>query len=344
MLSRASAASLAVLSTALATAATPAGSSESGALLYRTNSASGLEVRAISPDGSGARTIVTLTDVPGRFIYRVALSPNGKTLAAQDDRGISAVRLSDGATRVVARNAGEFTWSPDSRQIAYRAGNDAKAQIDIVRVDGSGRRRLTRGRSKRTWLTYRSLEWAPNGRRIAFVKWQAYDSYHPPVGGRIAVVTMSGKEKLLPRMRPFVPASLAWTRNATKLAAGGFANTGAVVVRLDRGTVQYLRAANCCVGVSSLAWSPDGTRLAFLGGDTSEGDAGGVVRIGSTRAMVFKQFDRAYDPVWARDSRHFAFIGCQHDSCDVYLSDSDGRDVKRIEGTNGAKDLLDWDD
>jgi Tol biopolymer transport system component len=171
-----------------------------------------------------------------------------------------------------------------------------------------------------------------------------YDSRHPPVGGRIATITMSGAEKALPKVRPFVPASLAWSRSGARLAAGGFIDSGVVIARLDRGRPQYLRATECCVGVDSLAWSPDGTRLAFLGGDPSDGDAGGVIRIGSKRATVFTQFNRAYDPVWARNSRQLAFVGCdrQQERCDVYLSDRDGREVKRIEGTAGVEDLLAW--
>jgi hypothetical protein len=251
MLSRAWVAPLAVVGTVLTAPATLTGESGSDALLYTAYSPRGLEVRAISPEGTGARTIVDLAHVPG--IYRVALSPNGETLAAQGNRGISTIRLPDGVTRVVARNAYEFTWSPDSKQIAYRTG-DAKAQIDIVRIDDSGRRRLTHGRpAKRTWLPYRSLAWAPNRRRIAFVNWQAYDSCHPPAG-----------------------------------------------------------------------------------------DAGGVITIGSRRATVLTQFGQAYDPVWARDSRRLAFVGCQDERCALYLSDSNGRNVKRIDGTTGVDDLLAW--
>jgi Tol biopolymer transport system component len=356
MLARAWAAPLAVLGTLLTTAATPTRATQTESLLYTTyagsGAARGLELRAISLDGTGARTIVRLA-APVPRIYSVALSPNMETLAAEDDGRISTIALSSGTTRTVASNASAFTWSPDSMRIAYRAGSDNPPyrigndipQIYVVRGDGSDRRRLTHGwRPNRTWSTYRSLAWAPNGRRIAFVRWQMYDSRHPPVGGRIATITMSGAEKSLPKVRPFVPASLAWSRSGTRLAAGGFIDSGVVIVRLDRGRPQYLRATNCCVGVDSLAWSPDGTRLAFLGADTSEGDIGGVIRIGSKRATVFTQFNRAYDPVWARDSRQFAFVGCDEKQkrCDVYLSNRDGREVKRIKGTTGAEDLLAW--
>jgi Tol biopolymer transport system component len=75
-------------------------------------------------------------------------------------------------------------------------------------------------------------------------------------------------------------------------------------------------------------------------------DAGGVIRIGSSRATVFTQFDSAYDPVWARDSRHLTFVGCHQAQkrCDVYLSNNSGREVTRIENTKDVEDLLGWTD
>jgi hypothetical protein len=91
---RAWAAPLAVLGTVLTTAATPMRATQTVSLLYTTyagsGAASGLELRAISLDGTGARTIVRLA-APVPRLYRVALSPNMKTLAAESDGRISTI-------------------------------------------------------------------------------------------------------------------------------------------------------------------------------------------------------------------------------------------------------------
>jgi Tol biopolymer transport system component len=68
------------------------------------------------------------------------------------------------------------------------------------------------------------------------------------------------------------------------------------------------------------------------------------MELASKSVTVFDQFDGASDPVWARDSRHFAFVGCHDRDCDVYISSSNGRDVKRVDGTSGVRDLLAWTD
>jgi Tol biopolymer transport system component len=332
---------LAVVGTVVTTAATSS-ESDSQALVYTAGRGQALELRAISPGGTGARTMANLGD---ELIDDVTLSPDGQAAALLDDAGLSIIDLRDGTKRIVAPDAisAGYTWAPDSRRIAYRS-KGPNPQIYVVRVDGSHRSRLTHTRPpKRTWSTYIGLEWAPDGKRIAFMKWQAYDSHHPPVGGRIGLVTISGKQTLLTRVRPFVPASLAWSPNSKALAAGGVSDAGVMIVPVGRGKPQYLRATTCCVGVDP-SWSPDGKRLAFLSGDTSLSDAGGVIELASNRVTVFHQFAPAYDPVWARDSRHFAFVGCHDRNCDVYISSSDGRDVKRVEGTRGVRNLLAWTD
>ena len=329
---------IAAVGTLLAGVAKTSGS-DSQALLYTVRRDQAVELRAISPAGTDARTMATLGD---RFIYDVTLSPNGKAVAeCGGSEGLSVIDLRDGSKRAVAP-CRDYAWAPDSSRIAYADG--VNTQIFVVRADGSARTQLTHTRRpKRTWSTYNGLEWAPDGTRIAFMKWQEYDSRHPPVASRIAVVTMSGKQALLARVRPFVPGSLAWSPNSKAVAAGGFRDAGVMIVSLGRAKPQYLRRTNCCIGVIP-SWAPAKKWLAFLDGDTSEGDAGGVIELASKRLRVFRQFTSAYDPVWARDSRHFAFVGCRNRNCDVYISNSNGLNVKRVAGTRDVTDLLAWTD
>jgi Tol biopolymer transport system component len=347
MLPRAAGTTLALAGMVLVAMPASTGASDTQALLYTAYRSGALELRAISPDGTRARTIAKLGD---RFTYGVTLSPNDQAAAVFDDAGLSVIDLRNGSRRVVARDSAVYTWAPDSKRIAYLTTKRIAyltytAEVAVVRIDGSGRKRLAQQRARRTWLPFAELAWSPDGKRVAFANWQAYDSRHPPVGGRIGTVTMSGKQTLLQRIRPFVPASLAWSPNSKAVAAGGFRDAGVIVVRLERAKPRYLRGTDCCVGVTP-SWSPDGKRLAFLGGDTSLSYAGGVITLAGQRATVFKQFDGARHAVWASDSRHFAFVGCfegdKEFRCDVYVSDGEGRVIERVEGTSGVQDLLRW--
>jgi hypothetical protein len=83
MLPRAWAGLLAVIGTALTTAAAPTSGSDTEALLYTIYAGPVLELRAISPSGTGARSVAKLANVPG--IYRVALSPDATILGAEGD-------------------------------------------------------------------------------------------------------------------------------------------------------------------------------------------------------------------------------------------------------------------
>jgi len=70
--------------------------------------------------------------------------------------------------RVLADSCASFfgTWSPDSKQIAYvrwDGTNDTSGEIVVVKADGSGAHILVSGRD------FQQLAWAPTGDRIAYV-------------------------------------------------------------------------------------------------------------------------------------------------------------------------------
>jgi Tol biopolymer transport system component len=145
-------------------------------------------------DGSGLRQIALAL---GGSSAAPTHSPDGASLAFDQDagrarptaRGIfvaaadgsSARRVTTGIARAEASDTAA-TWSPEGRRLCFTRVRDVgEAALFVVRVDGSGLRRLT------PWsLDASAASWSPDGSRIAF------ESYSTPHAGRSAnLFTMS---------------------------------------------------------------------------------------------------------------------------------------------------------
>jgi dipeptidyl aminopeptidase/acylaminoacyl peptidase len=305
-------------------------------------------VGTMKPDGSGVKL---LQNLPGA---NVRLSPDHSVLGLVDvnQRDLSVIDLSSsGDPRRLAWNVASWTWSPDSRQIAYST-LDGPAQIYVAWVDSrTAPRQITHNArpSSATYFAYRALAWSPDGNRIAFVNWQNYGAHTPLTGGRLFTIAPTGKggERAGPRVGAFatahelpqstgfgfVPTVLGWSPDGSALAIASEADAGVAIVRGSR--VAWLRGSECCVAPRWLAWSPDGTRLAFLGGDTSIGDAGAVAAVDGSTAVVIAQ---GSTPVWSPDGRHVAFLRGRT----MAIADRNGRHIVDMHAATRISELLAW--
>ena len=135
------------------------------------------KIYVMNEDGSG-QTMIAETTRGGSLTW----SPDGSKLAFQDVGGIYTVNPDgSGETRVPTTTGSDQwpSWSPDGSRIAVRNGEGTDG-IDVVNVDGSGRRRVTTGDAG--WPA-----WSPDGSRIAYSS--AGELYVVHVDGR-------GKTKL----------------------------------------------------------------------------------------------------------------------------------------------------
>jgi dipeptidyl aminopeptidase/acylaminoacyl peptidase len=141
--------------------------------------------------------------VAGRYsgsFSSVSWSPDSKTVGFVCTTGLHLIQR-DGTNPRRVPAARSATWSPDGKWIAVESGGRTCCSIDVMRLDGSGRRRLV--------MSGRYPAWSPDGKRIAYL---AVDGirFVTPVG----VDVTPGRQSLEPRGAP------AWSFDGRELAIG----------------------------------------------------------------------------------------------------------------------------
>ncbi|HSM07371.1 MAG TPA: hypothetical protein VK858_22270 [Longimicrobiales bacterium] len=287
-------------------------------------SASENQLRVISRDGAGERTLIS---VPGPFwLSPMAWMPDGKSIIAQQRRsGMAAlgglelveVSMDDGARRVITRFDVQaipaLFVSPDGRHAAYGIAVDDTGARDIHAVD------LADGR---TWPLVagngedKLMGWQPDGSAVFFYSnrelgwgiWRLAVENGRPVGEpelvRGDVWDMAPQGFSGDQFFYVVNRAAAQIRTATVDVASGSVLTPPTMIRPP--SEGWSREP---------AWSPDGDYLAFLDYPAGEGwDANharlGIrsVHTGETRYLPFP-FPSAAQLYWGPESESIRVLG-----------------------------------
>ncbi len=243
----------------------------------------------------------------------VSMSPDGKWVAwiASDSTDGDAVYVADwkqaGAKprRISSVDpldnpiATGIAWSPDSRQFVFlaHARSAPQDQIYSASVDTLKARRISNldGHLK-------DLRWSPDGKQIA-VLYAEHGGGGGPLEAEPAATGVIGSEihnqrltLLMPAgtgLRQLTPANLNiyeydWSTDGSRfvaIAAPGPADNNwwtakMYVLEVDSGKMQMIYAPPPDRQIAAPHWSPDGTRIGFLGGIMSdEGFDGGDIFI-----------------------------------------------------------------
>ncbi|MBW4026912.1 MAG: S9 family peptidase [Acidobacteria bacterium] len=260
-----------------------------------------------------AQLLTSLSQVRG--VSETALSPDGKQIAwvvaaehGGTDIEAAAVTKPDAPRRLTACTSGaagtenHIAWSPDGSQLAFFSdcGADHKTEIYLGRPQGGAARKLTalNGYAK-------SLSWAPDGKHLGFLYVEgatrpsgALAAMKPPAGvigvEGLEVQRVAEADASTGELRQITPANLHvyefdWSADSGKLAYVAAPPPGENnwwVAKLytqpvDSAQPKVLFDPDTTPGplhglqIAVPRWSPDGSRIAFIGGLMSDQGATG---------------------------------------------------------------------
>ncbi len=214
----------------------------------------------------------------------------------------------------LTENAAYPLFSLDGEEIAYLSfqGN-GRGQVWLLDLDSGQQRSI----APADWGL--PLAWLPDG-RLAFAQ-----------GGRLVLVDRQGREELqavtLPAGRPF---QLSPTGERVVTSDGS-----TLQVQGADGTNPKTLAHQALVG--PVAWSPDGTQLAYIVvGDQLQSQLWVTNADGSARLPLAESENEYFGaPSWSPDGEIIAFSRCPRGSgttqaCDIWLAGPDGKSLHTL--------------
>jgi Tol biopolymer transport system component len=260
------------------------------------------QIYVMRADGSRQRAI---TNIPGGYGEPV-WSPDGKRIAFVSEREGPRfafqlyVMNADGSGQTRITNepvaARSPAWSPDGTRIAFSSERDGKEDIYLVNPDGSNLVNIDND-----FRQDRNPTWSPDGTRIAFDR----------NSSNVWVMNADGSGQTQLTQSPGFTSSIepAWSRKGDKIAFSSSQQRPTDQVReifvMNPDGTNATRLATNTTGILpgdfSLAWSPDGSRIAFTTTRNRQqeiysikADGTGLINLTNT-AGRYEQ-----DPAWKR--------------------------------------------
>jgi dipeptidyl aminopeptidase/acylaminoacyl peptidase len=216
-------------------------------------------------------------------------------------------------------------WSPDGKRIAFLSDRiDGKQQIFLISPNGGEAMQLTASET-----SISSMQWSPDGQQIAYI---APDPESKKMKDR--------KEKY----GDFEVVQRDYTMSHIWTIAP---ETGAKPARVTDGTA---------FSVSSIRWSPDSTRLAFIAVKDPDLSSGGTADLhvahlaGKTNRALVTTKGPESNPVWSPDGKQIAFETADGNDYYFYATPkigfipSDGSAKPRViaSGNDERPGLVEW--
>ena len=298
-------------------------------------------IYSMNADGSDRRIMTYTTDDRDPV-----WSPDGRFIAFTSDRPgnyLSLVTAADGTgqKQVADTGTGVPVWSPARTRLAFSCCEGYLGYISVVDADGRGYARRLAETAGTDWAL--DPVWSPNGARIAFTRSVRSDN---EVGfvGELFLIGADGANVMqitLTDGGAYGSRSPVWSPDGSQVAYIRFrdldpapnvsnVDTELMVVRVDGSGQRQI--ADTRGDDYSPAWSPDGTRIAFVN-STQSRDTIFVVNADGTdqRSLAVSSGDQ-WTPEWSPDGTRISFTGWlrRGERPSVYVVNADGSDLKSL--------------
>ncbi|WP_419916788.1 cell wall-binding repeat-containing protein [Candidatus Poriferisodalis sp.] len=230
--------------------------------------------------------------------------------------------IGDEARRLVpSTNAEDPAWSPDCSRLVYTENGS----LWTVANDGSDRRRLL----DRGAAYLYSAAWSPDGTEIAYVRghqsggnWRAHIWKVNASGGQPVRLTGGAVRDEHPH----------WSPDGTSILFQRAFDWLTFVLLMDRDGDNVTALSSHGHPQVPLAWSPDGTKFAFVeDGTLYVTDVGNRIRRWTVTQNVYPRGEVA----WSPSGNRIAYARGDISGSDIYIADIDGTNEEQVTDLDG---------
>lgn len=273
---------------------------------------------AVSLVAQTARRPIKLDDLTRfRNVNDPQISPDGKLVAytvgttdPKEDKSNSHIWMvgidgsNDRQITFSAESENSPRWSPDGKYLSFTSSRPGKTrgnQVWLLDRNGGEAMQLTEIKGR-----LQGYEWSPDGKRLALL-----------IGDPDPEAEAGPSPQ--PGATPRVPKPIVIDRYRYKQDGAGYLLSGrhTYVYLFDVATKKLDRLTKSKWDESSPAWSPDGTRIAFMSNHSDDPDRDPSAQLfvvdakpGSTEKALIPEATRAgrSRPEWSPDSKWLAFL------------------------------------